>query len=424
MSKNARRLPWRGVALVGSAVLLFIEMTLLMVPQSSLPIGRGGVSAEWAEKIESRGGQPSRLSSNPQGCDAVALQAARNTVREWCAASRNHFVHPNCDDNATAYSAEPVQRACDAFSWHGRPMFASVWEERLPCTRVAPGTLPATAADYTVTVVAMDYTLRTVAEVAATWGPRAVALGATVNFVLDRDVELSPSVRAELERIGAVITILAGVDEGDDASGGVASLPLRAIRYAATANPLSAWHVVVTDSTWLSLEEAVVATRFLDPRLPVLIGHIDTGRVRGRQPIYDGTSVFATRPAAAAGVILSAAGAREVAIAVLTPSCPWPSEREPLAQDWGMVLGRCAWTVGMPQLHSTLMWPTSDHVFAKSWHFDRNDAALESLITIAPYEAYTYLRSDGSVNDTLRSVDAALQSKYNASAFFSGGFFA
>ena len=127
---------------------------------------------------------------------------------------------------------------------------------------------------------------------------------------------------------------------------------------------------------------------------------------------------FATRPLGAAGILLSAAGARELGASLLTPACPWPSHTsEPSAQAWDVVLGRCAWARGVPQMHSRLMQPTMDGVLGKSWHFDGNAAPLESMITAAPGGTYMYLRADSTVGDSMASLDAALTAKYDPAVF-------
>ena len=67
---------------------------------------------------------------------------------------------------------------------------------------------------------------------------------------------------------------------------------------------------------------------------------------------------------------------------------------------------------------SVLMHPSMDNVLGKSWHFDRNDAPMESLITTA-LGAYTYLRADGTDGESMAAINKAIEGKFADPADFS-----
>jgi hypothetical protein len=369
------------------------------------------------------------------------LTAAESAVRKWVAAARNAYVPPGCTDGVSEYALAPPDKVgCDRFAWHGRPMFASVWETSIPCA-VLPPDEPATAAgDVLLSVMVLNGSslLRHAVDATQTWVPQAAALGGRVQFVVDAPTAAAaPAAALEVLRTaGEVVTLPDGGDGvGADPRDARAQLPLRALRHVASAARAlppaqrPRWHFLVPDDTYVNLDEAVAAVAFYNYRLPLLVGHVDAGKaVQGYgntdRPDEDAGKVrhYATRPAGPAGVLLSAAAVAALGPAVLTPACPWPGAGQERAQRWDFALGRCCWLAGVPQMPSPLMLPSLDNVQGKAWHMDRNQPPLEAAVSVSASAGgrYSYLRTDKTdptVDDTLLTIHAALRLKRDPTLF-------
>lgn len=364
------------------------------------------------------------------------MAAGLAAVRAWVSRARNAYVPEACNDAVSAWVPESAHDrtrgpACDIALWHGRAMYASVWEARIPCALRSSGP-PATVSDWAISVVCTGDSLVRAAAAADTWGRRARALGAVPTFYA-RSLEGADAAHvATLRSVGRLVVLDDGAElDGGGADDAAASWPLRALAAAAAAAASAGtsgarWHVFLTDETWLSLEEAIAMLAWHESELPLLVGHISAGRAA---PTYSSLQVggaenvslwtaFATRLAGTAGVILSRPALAELGGAVLTRACPWPPRAQPAAQRWDTALARCAWLRGVPQMHSPLMVQSLDSEVGKSWHMDSNPTALESLITVAPYERYSYVRYDGSGDtDDMYTLRDVLRFKNDTPAF-------
>ena len=313
--------------------------------------------------------------------------------------------------------------ACDAYKWHGRPFYPSTWMA-MPCALTAGA--PAAAGDFAITIVVVGDAAAAAAS-AATWVRRAFGYGAHVSILVPAPLEGDAAVAA-LRRVaadaGAAVAQLPGA-----AAVPSAQWPLLALRaaHAAASDAAAAggrprrWHALLTEHTWFSVEEAAASVGWYNSALPLLMGHVDAGRVSTGVSVYGDcntepllSGAFATWPVGSAGVLLSAAALTALSSAVLSSACPWPAAAEVVAQRWDVALGRCALAAGVPQMHSTSMYPTLDSELGQAWHFDNTPTVLEDAIAVgvSPLHQYTYLWDGSQQNDTMYTLDAALAPKY------------
>ena len=220
-------------------------------------LGEGGDSAD---KLPALIKQPPPSSSSGQcreGGDA--WRSSKTELASWMAHARNTHRLKGCDPAATAYGGAGATGtsvvACDAYAWQGRPMFASTWFERLPCAATADDAGPS---DFAITVVAMDGTLNSSAQVAATWAVRARGMGASLQFMSMAGGGGEHTPFGEAVRALAPVTPLT-VPPGTTAQR-QQQLPLIALRAAVAANPSARWHVLLSDETFVS-EHAGVEMR-------------------------------------------------------------------------------------------------------------------------------------------------------------------
>jgi hypothetical protein len=200
---------------------------------------------------------------------------------------------------------------------------------------------------------------------------------------------------------------------------------LVALKIASLERPKSSrWTVFLTDSTWLSLEEASTWLAHYEFHQPLVIGHIESGmlvdtpKTRQLTVPASGLALLATYPAGSAGVIFSSSALTKIGNAILSPSCPWPDEKHVSAHRWDVLLGRCAFTLLIPQLFSPNMVPSMDSELGKSLHMDNNPTSVEAIITVCPYDQYTYERYhdrfNGAAPDTFETILNAIRFKDNA----------
>ena len=383
-------------------------------------------------------------------CDEMTT--SKVSVEAWVSAARNHRVREGCSQSVTEYAQAPPKGGppgCDMFAWHGRPMFASVWEQSIRCA-LLPEDVPATTPEQvSVNVAVSDETLAKVQQLSETWGQRASEAGATLQFFAHEPV-IKQADTAILDAVGRIGKFWPLNGQAAGAPLVSMALPLLAIVEAARditnnddeVDPFR-WHVFVTDDTYLQLDEAVASLQFYNHRLPVLMGHIDSGKATLSYGLTDHDAgmrsqvgAMATRPAGPAGVILSSAALRVLGAALGSSlssgsaaggdgyyaGCSWPPSAQSRAQRWDFVLGRCCWEAGVPQLHNPLMLASLDSTVGKAWHMDRNQAPLECLATIpgAAGGRYSYERMDRSnrsLDDTHLTIHHGLRFKLHPDAF-------
>ena len=107
----------------------------------------------------------------------------------------------------------------------------------------------------------------------------------------------------------------------------------------------------------INLEEAVTWLRFVEWRLPFIIGHVMHGNLRW-------LSDFATYVSGGAGILLPRTAALEVSSALFTPLCPL------LGPGGGLndvTVSRCAWALHIPLVHCNLLQTELSLSTADEW---------------------------------------------------------
>ena len=228
-----------------------------------------------------RGGEPTSEPTNPNTastdsagtrkhrdnafgvCSSEELEAARAQLGVWCTLARNAFQPADCSTSASAYRGVPSsgREGCDKYKWHGRPMFQSEWDERIPCSRIVAS--PAAAADFAITLVAMDGSLTAAAAIATTWVNRTRSWGATIEVIRSSSPASNAAAESQVRSV-AQLTVLhtetpAAAAESASSSQVILELPLLALQHAVAARPSARWHILVTDETWVRAAQARVS---------------------------------------------------------------------------------------------------------------------------------------------------------------------
>lgn len=414
-------------------------------------------------------------------------------IQEWVSNARNAFVDPKCNPSISSYALESElmdsrgggggagQQPCDRYEWHGRSMFAGVWdtfpcaflnityeevdndekvEERIDIddeeevdsvddidekktmmmktTKKNKLVLPrlTESTDFFVVVVVTDKSFKRSFDGAETWVRRMSKQTSVRPLYIAQEEVVEQAEEPLLTRIRSVgrIRQVTSIEmkknglllgEGSIKKTDDEKWILLALKIAAQEKPASArWTIFLTDSTWLSLEEASTWLAHYEFHQPLLIGHIESGvlvdtpKTRQLTMPASGLAPLATYPAGSAGLIFSSSALSLIANAVFTPKCPWPDLKHVTAHRWDVLLGRCAFSLLIPQLFSPSMVPSMDSELGKSLHMDNNPTSVEAIITVCPYDQYTYERYhdrfNGVAPDTFETILNALKYKDKA----------
>ena len=124
------------------------------------------------------------------------------------------------------------------------------------------------------------------------WGARVAAAGA-------RSFVVSDVVDAELGTI-----VLSGA--GDPSYAGAQNRSLEGLRYAVRESPESRWYWMVDDDTYFNADEVLAIVRYIQWRIPIVMGHIFRGMLRFR-------NVAGSWPSGGAGMLLTRDAAHKLA---------------------------------------------------------------------------------------------------------------
>lgn len=367
---------------------------------------------------------------------------------------------------ATAALTKWVRRSHHtAVGWYGRvlhlhqllPLHACTEDTRI---RLRPS-------DFLVLVRVHASRAEQAAAIRRTWATRARASGASVVFYSDAPVAIAAGEGDSKQDEEATVIARGGpkVDASPVVGAMEDDLALWALQWAlsyAPSSPSSSdgsepkpppsqwkWVLAVTDETWLNLDEALPELRFLNTRLPLIVGHQNAGRISLK------ANDFRTHPLLHAGVLLTRSAIEALTQPVgnaAAQGCVFdPAVRDPAAERWalqpsydpsapsqppptakpgvtgrvdrlsgeeapmdaGQVMARCAWLRGLPLLHSYLLWDGFDHATTRSWKVDGNALPLHSVITVARLGVYSQARggrnSTAVGGDSMDSVHAVVE---------------
>jgi hypothetical protein len=295
---------------------------------------------------------------------------------------------------------------------------------------------PTVSSDFFVVVVITDKTFKKSFDGAITWGRRMFKQTSVRPFFIAQEKHMKEADEVYINGIKQIgqLFIVSTFEEtmkNEVQSSNRTLLTskmenelwvLYALKIAAKEKPSYArWIIFLTDSTWLSLEEASSWLSYHEYRLPLVIGHIESGQLvdtyktRQLETPLSGLSPMATYPAASAGLILSSIALEKISTAVFTSTCPWPNMKHVKAHRWDVLIGRCSFTLLIPQLFSPSLVPSMDSELGKSLHMDNNPTSVESIITINPYDQYSYERYhdrfNGASPDDFETILHALKFK-------------
>ena len=247
-----------------------------------------------------------------------------------------------------------------------------------------------------------------------------------------------------------------------DGSHSVATtLPLETLRWAAKYAPQDVrWFLLLDDETWVNADELVADTRFLEWRVPLIMGRVLSGRLNASSA---DAAEFVTYAMGGAGMLLSRAAVETLggssAEGAPRPEADAADAGNPYARDnwcggvvggsnttgpvrggqlaelsggsvrgpstgwyhWDRVIGRCAWSRLVPHVHSYLMWDGIDNMVGRQWLTDRTAMPLYSVITVSRLGEYSAANvgrggggpyGDGGSGQSFSSVFNATSPKY------------
>ena len=122
----------------------------------------------------------------------------------------------------------------------------------------------------------------------------------------------------------------------------------------------------------VNLDEALVFLRFLEWRVPFVLGHVHHGNMRW-------AADWSTMLSGGAGMLLPAGAAAPIAAALYTPTCPLTGPRGGLND---VTLALCAWALEIPLVHVNLLQPELALTTLDEWRGNSNMAEVGSVLSV------------------------------------------
>ena len=258
--------------------------------------------------------------------DAVSAVAGRSGAPQRCATSDGIAAAVNATHAWTLQGRYRQQQHPDA-SYYVKSLTLSSLASLHECNTDYVG--DTTAADVVVVVMGSAVERERLVRMRKSWGARAARVGARIIVVSDT---ADPNVDS---------VVLPGAT--DPSYAGAQNRSLMGLQHAVREAPSARWYWLVDDDTWFNVEEAVALVRYVQWRVPVVVGHIYRGVLRFK--------VFAgTWPSGGGGMLVSAAAARALSAALFSSVCPYQGLND-------VLIGRCAHELLIPLVHHTAFQP-------------------------------------------------------------------